>query len=380
MIILRYLTREILLTTAAISFCLFLLFFGQRFTQYLDQAANGELAPAAILIILAYRIPDILVLILPVAYFLSILIAYGRLYSDNEMVVLSSGGVSPARLLVNTLLSALIMAVVVGTLSLYVTPYTVNKVEEIKSQQANRSLLELLHPGRFEQFNPEDPTTYYFERAREGGRVIEKVLVANVNADPEREGVASLITAESAREVVDSPSGNRYLALGNGHQYLGKAGELDYQVSHFRSAGSLMEQAEEEEYRKYFERQTTAFLWRRRGSKLIEAELQWRLATPLLVVVLSLIAVPLSHTGPRQGRYAKIFPAFIPTVLYLGLLIVAKDNVQDGKLNPKIGLWWVHGLFLFSALCLLFWNNGRPKGKWRRITRSQSIDTNEAKS
>ncbi len=375
MIILRYLTREILLTTAVISFGLFLLFFGNRFSQYLDEAVNGELDLAAIFVILAYKIPDIMVLILPVAFFLSILIAYGRFYSDNEMVVMSSGGISPTRILLNTSVSAVVVALVVGGLSLFVVPHSVEKVEQIKVQQAKRNLFDLLHPGRFEHFSEDDPRIYYFERFSSGGKVINQVLIADVNADPEREGVTGLITAKSAREMEVSTTGHRYLVLNQGHQYLGKAGELDYQVSHFDSTGNLVRQADEDvPYRNYYERQTTAFLLQHEGPKY-QAELQWRVSLPILVIVLTLIAVPLSYTDPRRGRYAKIFPAFIPTIVYLSLLLIAKDYVQDQRVPPIIGMWWVHALFLAVAIALLFWNNGRPLGKWGSLT---SVNTKEA--
>lgn len=365
MIILRYLNREILLTTAAISFCLFLLFFGHRFTQYLNQAANGELSPGAILVIVAYRIPDIMVLILPISFFLGILIAFGRLYSDNEIVVLSSGGISPLRLLLNTLVSALVMAGIVGSLSLFVTPYTINKVEEIKVQQANRNYFELLNPGRFERASKDDPLIYNFERFSNEGKVINQVFVADINTDQQGRDQVTLVTAESAQEVTDSPTGNRYIVLNNGHQYIGRPGDLDFQVTHFKNSGRLIEEREtDDKVRKYFERLSTKELFNSNHPR-IQAELQWRLSMPLWIFILTFIAVPLSYTDPRRGRYAKIFPAFIPTIFYMGLLKVTMSYVQDGRLSPSIGLWWVHGVFFLLGLGLLMWNNGRPLGKWK---------------
>jgi len=285
--------------------------------------------------------------------------------------VLSSGGVSQVRLLLNTLVSAVIMAAVIGSLSLYVVPHAVNKVEEIKLQQANRGLFELLHPGRFEQFRKDDPRIYYFESSSNSGKTINSVFVANASADADQEGAVEIIRAATAQEFVDSPTGNRYLQLNNGHQYLGNPGELNYQVTHFRTTGSLLEKSDEEEvFRKYYERQTTKALFEFKPStsntnyEKAQAEIQWRYSLPILVLVLTFIAVPLSHTDPRHGRYAKIFPAFIPTIFYLGLLVATKKYIQDQVIPPSIGMWWVHGLFLAAGIALLFWNNGRPLGKW----------------
>lgn len=379
MIILRYLNREILLTTFAISFCLFLLFFGNRFAQYLNQAAVGELTASAILEILAYRIPDIMMLILPISFFLGILISYGRLYSDNEMVVMSSGGVSQLRLLLNALVSASFIASIVGFLSLFVAPYTIDKVEQIRVQQANRSFFELLIPGRFERINDNDPLVYNFENFSRGGSAINKVFIADVSPDQQGREQVSLLTAETAFEVVDSPTGNRYLVFNNGRQYIGRPGELDFQVTEFASSGQLLEKSESDAVmRKYFERLPTKELLKSNHHK-IQAELQWRLSIPLWVFVLTFIAVPLSYTDPRRGRYAKIFPAFVPAIFYMGLLKVSMSYVQDEKLSPTIGLWWVHGVFFSLGLALLLWNGGRPLGKWRsqQVMRLKTKDQNK---
>ncbi len=378
MIILRYLNREILLTTLAISFCLFLLFFGNRFAQYLNQAAVGELTAGAILQILAYRIPDIMMLILPISYFLGILIAYGRLYSDNEMVVMSSGGISQFRLLLNALVSAVFVAAIVGFLSLFVSPYTIDQVEKIKAQQANRSFFELLIPGRFERISDDDPIVYNFENFSRGGSAIDKVFIADVSPDEQGREQVSLLTADTAFEVTDSPTGHRYLVFNKGRQYIGRPGELDFQVTEFTSSGQILEKSEQDaELRNYFERLPTKELLKSNHVK-IQAELQWRLSIPLWVFVLTFIAVPLSYTNPRKGRYAKIFPAFVPAIIYMGLLKVSMSYVSDGKLSPTIGLWWVHGLFLSFGIALLLWNGGRPLGKWRSSQISRLKDQNDS--
>lgn len=45
-------------------------------------------------LIMGYRMPGFLQLILPLGLFLGILLAYGRLYLDSEMTVLSATGMS----------------------------------------------------------------------------------------------------------------------------------------------------------------------------------------------------------------------------------------------------------------------------------------------
>ena len=70
MIIFRYLTREILLTMAAVAGVLLLVIMGSRFIRYFSNAAEGEI-PADILgTLMLLHLPGFLELILPLAFFL----------------------------------------------------------------------------------------------------------------------------------------------------------------------------------------------------------------------------------------------------------------------------------------------------------------------
>ena len=96
------------------------------------------------------------------------------------------------------------------------------------------------------------------------------------------------------------------------------------------------------------------------------AELQWRISLPLLVFVVTLIAVPLSRVNPRQGRFLKLLPAILLYMAYLTLLIAARGALDKGKIPVALGLWWVHAIFLVIGLGLLYWEPLRLKMASRR--------------
>ena len=87
-----------------------------------------------------------------------------------------------------------------------------------------------------------------------------------------------------------------------------------------------------------------------------------------MVIIATLLAVPLSKTNPRQGRYLKMLPAILVYVFYLSFLINARSSVIKGKLDPELGLWVVHIPFLLIALLMLNWHSlthrrvGKVKG------------------
>jgi lipopolysaccharide export LptBFGC system permease protein LptF len=63
---------------------------------------------------------------------------------------------------------------------------------------------------------------------------------------------------------------------------------------------------------------------------------------PLMALVLTLVAVPLSRLRPRQGRYARVGFAIVVYFVYSNLLAASKVWLEKGELPPQIGVWWVH--------------------------------------
>ena len=71
-----------------------------------------------------------------------------------------------------------------------------------------------------------------------------------------------------------------------------------------------------------------------------------------IISVLGVIAVPLSYTSPRQGRYARMFSAMLIFLIYSNFLNVARSWLEKGQVPPALGLWWVHGVMLLVAVVL----------------------------
>ncbi|MCV6614410.1 MAG: LptF/LptG family permease, partial [Cellvibrionaceae bacterium] len=84
---------------------------------------------------------------------------------------------------------------------------------------------------------------------------------------------------------------------------------------------------------------------------------------PVLVLVVSLLAVPLSKTNPRQGRYFKMIPAIILYIVYLVALNAGRGAAEDGKISVWLGLWGMHGVFLAIAIVLM-----AAPGWWRKYS------------
>ena len=325
---------------------------GWRFSGYLNEAASGRLTQDVLFLIMMYRLPGFLELIVPISFFLSIMLSYGRLYVDSEMVVLEATGMSPFKLIGITLAFSSVIVIATAVVALWLKPAGEAKFEALFIEQRNLSEFDTLAPGRFQSQRTGVRVTYT-EAIEDDGELIG-VFIAERS-----EGAAAtdllVVNAERGETQVDA-SGNRFLVLKNGTRYSGKPGEADYRVIEY------------EEYGQFIEKKEGSFGQARRTAiptqTLIEepsprntSELHWRISVVIMVPILALLAVPLSRVNPRQGRFSRLMPGMMLCLLYVGSLSAARSALEDGRLPMSLGLWWIHGAYILIVLMIYNWSS-----------------------
>lgn len=355
MIVFRYLSREVLTTLSAVSAVLLVIIMSGRFIKYLAQAASGALDPGVLFLIMGYRLPGFLQLILPLGLFLGILLAYGRLYLESEMTVLSATGMSQQRLLGMTLVPATIVALVVAWLSFSLAPLGATQVAMLINKQDAMTEFDTLEPGRFQTLRDGTRVTYT-EQMTDDRSDLRGVFISEkrLPAEQKKEGGITVLVAEKGRQEV-RPDGSRYLILDNGYRYDGNPGEANYRVIKYDTYGALLPKPDISDEITDRDAISTRELVTGERTPRNRAELQWRISLPILVFVVTLMAVPLARVNPRQGRFLKLLPAILLYMAYLTILIAARGALEKGKLPMALGMWWVHLIFLAIGLALLYW-------------------------
>jgi lipopolysaccharide export system permease protein len=349
-IIFRYLSREILVSMLAVSLILLLIIISGRFAQYLGDAAAGKLEAAVLLPLIGFRLLAYVELILPLGLFIAILLAYGRMYIDSEMTVLSACGISPSRLVFYTLTCASLVAILVGAFSLYIGPKGAEASENLLAKQRARTEFETLQPERFHRI-AQDTGVTYAEGITADKKQLLNVFMAEFAAEGAQQGV-SVMTAETGETQIDPETGKRYLVLRNGHQYMGRPGAANYEAVTFTSYAQLLPDPDFKiRPGKETDGLSTLELFRR-DSPQANAALHWRLSLPVLVLIVAMLAVPLSRTQPRRGRYVKMIPAILLYIVYLVAVNAARGLIEK-QTAPPAALWLTHGLFLVLATVLI---------------------------
>ncbi|MBV8801556.1 MAG: LptF/LptG family permease, partial [Gammaproteobacteria bacterium] len=160
--------------------------------------------------------------------------------------------------------------------------------------------------------------------------------------------------AASGYQMRNPHNHDRFVVAANGYRYEGVPGQLDYKIIQFKKYAIRIPNQEFRSQRQLQEAIPTITLWKKNNDPKSAAELQWRISLPLSLLLLALLAIPLSRIRPRQSRYAHILPAILIYVIYVNLLFVTRDWIEHAYIPPNIGMWWVHGLFLGISLFLIF--------------------------
>lgn len=345
MILHRYLFREVLQVFAAVLAVLLLVYVSNRFVRYLAQAASGYISNDLIAELMLLKLAENLAILVPLALYLAVLLALGRMYRDSEVIAMAAGGVGIRRLAHALAWFAGGFALVVGVLSLYISPQAAQLQQSLFEQAKGKAQIAGIQPGRFREFGDGERVVYVESIAADGESM------RNVFVEVRRPAGRDLLVAERAYSSVSGAEGDRFMVLENGHRYTGEPGDLDFVITRFQRHAVRLEQQTGAGYQR-LEATPSVELLRERGARSL-AELQWRVSLPVSVVLLVLMAVPLARTSPRQGRYAKLVTAFVLYFLYNNAIGIARKLIEREELSATVGVWPVHIVFGTVAVILL---------------------------
>lgn len=348
MIIFSYLIREALKSQLAVLFVLMAIFLSQRFVKILAGAVDGELPGAIVATLLALNLPKLAGLILPLSLFLGILMAHSRMYADSEMTVMHATGISEWYVTRVTLILALIMMLISALNSIWLGPWAQEKeYQVIEIAQADAGI-STLSPGRF-QYSSNKKAVIYVESIK-GGQ-LENVFVAQMPNEEEVSQDSSVVIAAQGN-VIEEQSGSQQLKLIDGKRYQGQAGVAQSSAIEFASYQMQIKEQEVEQRRRKLSAIPLMQLIEQ-GDVDSMAEVHWRIAIPLTIPMLTLIAVPLARVNPRQGKFAKLFPAIMLFLGYYVMLMAGRSALEDEVIPMSVGLWWIHISAFVLGLALL---------------------------
>ena len=327
-----------------ILFVLLLIFVSQKFIAILAKAINGVIPPDLVLTLLYLNLPTLGTLMLPISFYLAVLFAHGRLHGESEMVAMTSCGYSPNQVLKATFILSLFTFSFAAFNSLYLAPLAEDKmVSVIESAESDAGAATLIE-GRFHNTSDKGGVVYV-EEYKEGQK-LERIFAAHWPKEKDR--APSVLT--SLTGSVENKKDGTWLTLHDGQRYAGIVGQSKFDNSEFERFEIHIANREVQEKKRGVEALPTAQLFFV-DNPYYQAELQWRFAIPLSILMITFMAVPMAKVNPRQGRYAKLLPALALYLTFFLLLSTSRSLIEEGTL-PALTIWVVQLLFLGFGIIL----------------------------
>ena len=334
----KSLNIEVLKSTAGVLLIFFFLVVSSRFVGYFEQAAEGLIDPNLIYKIVILRFPDFITLLLPLSFFLGVVITMSRLYSDREIYGFFTGGLSEIDFLKYLLPQSLLFFFLTLLLSIYVAPYTKELSKEMISLDSLQEQFESIKPNQV--FPLKNNEGFVFIKDKQES-VFDEVVLYISNEDYSSIVVADQLSYDDLNSIMN-------LNFKNGSMYQGLFEEGSSVVSTFKNLKIPVSTEENSVTGLSFAR---LFDYSARSTK---SQMQWNISIPITIFILLIIGINLSKVEPRQGRLSVLLPAIFVYILYLSLLILARESFDNNSAITQNYIWFVHFIFFIFSIFGLY--------------------------
>ena len=372
MILRRYMTQQVAANTAIVLLFLMALMLGGRLIRYFGIAAEGRLDVGLLFAIIGYNIPTFLELILPLSFFIALMLVLGRMYVDHEMSVLFASGISRGRL--TRLMIPLITGLFVFQMgiSLLAKPWGLSNSKQIWQTQSLGSLLDLVRPKTFISSGNYHLYVDEFDKEK---RELKNLYVVQQQTDKSGKIAKNdvIITATRAYQVPSKDTdSSMQLDLFQGRRYeLGTNNAKYNQASFEKYRITLEKPASEKITETNVETQTTAKLLAHTQKPEVKAELGYRFTMPWLIIIAAMLATPLAQVRPRQGRWLRLLPSVLIFASCAISIISLRTAIGKERISEYAYIWLIVGFIVF-ALLLNWQSRVVHRVRYRRHSRQLS--------
>ncbi len=325
----------------AILFILTALIFSSRLVGYFEQAAAGSLNPDIIFTVILLRLPDFLALLIPFAFFLSLLLVISELYNSNGIYAYFSAGVSRLRLIKHISPFFLVALVACSIISIYLAPYGKALSKDLIAEQSYEDKLSMLQPNTL--VNLDGAGSYLYFEFYNGDQMI------GVTFFIQDDSALSIIKAkeleisnEDSKMILNFKNGSIYPDLNSPNQIDASFKDLTHSIDIGLVTGNPLTLSKLLDYKNQ--------------SNFIQN--QWNASIPIMLIALMLLSFVFGKENPRSGREGSLVTGVLIYIFYLSILVAFRESYTGSPNFFYHFLWPVHLVFLFFGT-LLFWLDGK---------------------
>ena len=357
-IIARYLLRNLLTFFIVIAFIIGLIVLGNQFVLTAQESIEYGIPLKELIPLVGFNMLRDIPVILSISLFIAIIVCISQLYKNSEAVVMNTMGIGDKKFMSLIQPAVVFTFIVITFLTLYGVPWAKQQKNITENTTVNASEFSFITSGKFESFKDGDIVFYASDSQNIndlGDQNLEEVFIYASN-----DGNSVAVLAADAKKYIDPVSKSTYLRLRNGTRYEGLSSNTNINILNFESYDLEIVSGEVKksiaDLSEIEEKNTIDLI--KEGGPLAIAELQWRISQPISILILSVLGVLLGKSSPRGGKGVNLLIGIVVFLLYINGLLVAKSSIENGELNPIIGLWSVHLLLILFLIIFYQFREG----------------------
>ncbi|WP_413574991.1 LPS export ABC transporter permease LptF [Bdellovibrio sp. HCB290] len=306
--------------------------------------------------IIGYVVISLLPVLFPMALLFSVLLTYGRLSQDSEIVAMKASGLAMGTLLLPAIILALIVGTVSAQTSFVIAPWGNRQFEVLFTRLANTKATAVIKEGTFaEGFF--DMVVYANEVDSKNGKLRKVFIYDEKNSD-----VPLTVIAKEGSMLPDPdrPGQEVLLRLQNGeiHRQTKTHTKISFDTYdvHFSEPDQHVERAKSppsltlDEVRNRLKQGISD----PEELRIMQTEFHKRSAISVLCLVFALIGVGLGTTTNRRAAKAGGMIMCIGIIIFYWVLYVAAEGAaRNGTLPASLAIWAPNAIFGFIAIYTL---------------------------
>ena len=360
MIIDKHLARQVVMPFFSVSTVLLIIFVGYSLSRFLHKADAGLLNTSEVALLTLLKALIALEVLLPIGLFFGLMLGLGKLHNDSEIVAMQASGISESRMIRPVAVLAIPLALVIAGLSIYVRPWAFSQTYEMLAIAEASSDIDRIKAGQF--YLTSKPASGEDQLSQGGEDQERAIFIENISPRQSLEHIFIRTRVGDELQIISSGTGLLVERPGSAYQALelhsarifkrvDDGPDLFAKIEHFTMKVADA-QPEPPEYKS---KSVATVNLASSSNPKDKAEYQWRLSNPITTLLLALLAIPLSRSRPRHGRYAKLLLAFVIYAAYYNLIGISRTWVEQ---QTATSIWWAPLLLtLLVAIFYLPWHS-----------------------
>ena len=374
----RYIRWNVIVIFFAMILVVGLIVFGNQFVLMAQESIERGVPIQELIPLINYNMIRDFPLIFSLSIFLAIILAVTQLYKNSEAIVMNSLGLGDKQFIIFLRPLVAVSFLILLFLTTSAVPWSKQQKYLIEEENKSASEFSFIKEGEFEEFKDGEIVFYASKSSTPDSKTEQYMEEIFIYAKSNENSL--IVLASEAIKFTDPETRHVYLRLRDGTRYQNMAGldsknildfdQYDLQIISGDIQNTVTQYAA-------IEGVNTLELFKGE-SPLVSAELQWRFSPPISLLILSILGILLGKASPRSGKSIGLLIGVIIFMLYNNGLLIAKNSVERGELNPIIGLWSVHLLLLLLTYMFYQFRNRKVFGYLDKISSFTSKEKKHA--